>query len=224
MTGISEAAPAVGRQSDRAYAELKRLIVETELSPGVLLEERELMERLGVGRTPLREAIQRLTQDHLIESVPHHGYFVAEVTYANVSHAFELRLPIEVFAARLAARRATPADLARFDLLLAEIAEGMETTDRRWHLDVDRRFHLVVASATGNPYLRTTVEELFNLSARLQFMARHPISLAREEFDNYTRVRDAIARHDGDAAAAAMEEHIGTSPFLTGLGLDGLDS
>jgi DNA-binding GntR family transcriptional regulator len=224
MMSISEARLGTGRQSDRAYAELKRLIVETELAPGVLLEERDLMERLGVGRTPLREAIQRLTRDNLIESVPHRGYFVTEVTFANVRHAFELRLAIEVFAAGIAARRATARDLQQFDDLLAEIRAGLGTGDRHWHLDVDRRVHLVVASATGNPYLRQTIEDLFNLSARLQYMARQPISLAREEIDNYQHLRDAIGARDDTAAAAAMQDHIGTSPFLTGVGLDGVDS
>lgn len=223
MRSISDPRPTAGRQSDRAYTELKRLIVETELAPGVLLEERDLMERLGVGRTPLREAIQRLTRDNLIESVPHRGYFVTRVTFSDARHAFELRLVIEVFAAGVAARRATARDLRQFDDLLAEIRAGLDTEDRRWHLDIDRRVHLVVASATGNPYLRQTVEDLFSLSARLQNMVREPISLAREEIDNYQHLRDAIGARDEAAAAAAMQDHIGTSPFLTGVGLDGVD-
>lgn len=210
-----------GRQSDRAYAELKRLIIEVQLAPGVLLSERDLMERLGVGRTPLREAMQRLTKDHLVESVPHHGYFVAEVTFADLGHAFEVRLPIEGLAGRLAAQRATPVELERMRALLAEVRAGLDTDDTRWHLEVDRRFHELVAAATGNPYLRQTIEELFNLTGRLLYMGRRPITLARDEIENYERVVDAIARGDADAAEAAMREHIGTSPYLTAVGVAG---
>jgi DNA-binding GntR family transcriptional regulator len=201
--------------------ELKRLIVEVKLAPGVLLSERDLMERLGIGRTPVREAMQRLTKDHLVESVPHHGYFVAEVTFADLGHAFEVRVPIECLAARLAAQRVARAEVDQMRALITEVRAGLDTDDIRWHMDVDRRFHELVAAATGNPYLYQTIEELFNLTARLLYMARRPIPLAREEIDNYELVVAAIERGDPDGAEAAMREHIGTSPYLSAAGFDG---
>src|SRR3990172_10489661 len=93
------------RQSDCAYEQLKKMIVHMEFKPGSLVNETELMERLKIGRTPLREAILRLVEEKLVEIVPRRGYFIADVSMSDITYAQEFRQHLECTSARMAAIR-----------------------------------------------------------------------------------------------------------------------
>lgn len=205
-----------GRQSDFAYDELKELIVTVELAPDSLISEREMMERLGVGRTPLREALQRLASDHLVKSVPRRGYFVAGVTYRGVMHSYELRRCVEGFGARLAAERASEDQRQRLRDLLMEAEGGMETETGRWHLAIDARLHDLVAEASGNPFIPELLGELYNVSVRELYLSQRPITLVVDEIETYRELVDAICRGDADAADAKMREHLSWAVWWPG--------
>ncbi len=196
------------RQSDSAYAELKELIVTVRLAPDSLISEREMMERLGVGRTPLREALQRLASDHLVRSVPRRGYFVAGVTYRGVLHSYELRRCVEGLGARLAAERAGAEDRGRLQDLLREAEEGMAIETGRWHLSIDARLHELVAEASGNPFIKQMLDELYNVSVRELYLSQRPVTLVLDEIETYRSLVDAICRGDGDAAERSMRQHL----------------
>ena len=197
-----------GRQSDLAYDELKELIVTVQLAPDALISEREMMARLGVGRTPLREALQRLTSDHLVRSVPRRGYFVAGVTYRGAWHSYELRRYVEGLGARLAAERATEEQRQRLRDLLFEAEEGMETQTGRWHLAMDARLHDLVAEASGNPYIQQVLSELYDVSVRDMYVSKRPVTRVVDEIEKYRSLVDAICDGDADAAEQAMREHL----------------
>lgn len=202
------------RQSDAAYESLKQLIIRAELRPGAVIEEAVMMERLGVGRTPLREAVQRLAQEDLLESVPRRGYFVTEITAADLYNVFEVRLHLEAFAARLAAERIRPHQLAEFDALLEEGRAGI-AADRRdldWNLGIDERFHRIVSQATGNPYLVAAINRHLGLSVRTLYLSRVPITLIRDEIATYEEMRAALAAGDPAAAEDAMRKHLDFDP------------
>ena len=98
--------------ADRAYYAIRELIVTLELPPGAVVREPELTERLGIGRTPVREALRRLAQERLVEVFPRRGMFVTKVDVRDLARLCEVRVALEPEAARLAAERATQADLA----------------------------------------------------------------------------------------------------------------
>ena len=199
---------ATGRQSDFAYDELKQLIVTVELAPESLISERELMERLGVGRTPLREALQRLASDHLVRAVPRRGYFVAGVTYRGALHSYELRRCVESLGARLAAERATPEQRDRLRGLLREAEEGIDAEADRSHLAIDAKLHDLVAEASGNPYIRQMLGELHDVSVRELYVSKRPVTRVEDEIDKYRSLVEAICRGDGEAAEKAMRLHL----------------
>jgi len=201
------------RQSDIAYEQLKHIIVHVEMKPGALINEAALMKRLGVGRTPLREALQRLAQENLVEIIPRRGAFVAEVSVTDLAHVFEMRRALEGLAARLAAERATTDHVARLESFLAEAQAGMCSEDLHWNLETDRRFHDLVAEAAGNPYLQQTLDRLFNLAIRLMYLASRRMTLIQEELAHYRDIIEAIKNHDGDAANRAMCSHLWLTPF-----------
>jgi len=196
------------RQSDKAYEQLKQLIVQCELEPGTLIDERELMERLGVGRTPLREALQHLAQENLVDIVPRRGIFVAEASATDLAHVFELRTHLEGLAVQLAARRATPRHIAALEQFLTEAAAEADCDDLQWNLETDRRFHELIAEAAGNPYLQQMLDRLYNLAVRLLYLSMTRMTLIREELSTYRTIVDAIEAHDEEKAEEAIRVHL----------------
>lgn len=203
------------RQSDAVYDELRRMLVRTELKPGALVEEAEMMRRLNVGRTPLREALQRLVQDELIRNVPRRGYFVTDTSASDLFHVFELRLKLEGLAAHLAAERGTEVDHRALAELIAEgeagIAAGNE--DLVWNIEIDERFHMLVAQASGNPYLVRDIARHYALSVRVLYLSHMRLTLVRDEIGAYRALHKALRQRDPVAAEAAMALHLGDSPL-----------
>ncbi|HUY96679.1 MAG TPA: GntR family transcriptional regulator [Verrucomicrobiae bacterium] len=205
------AAVLLTRLSDQAYGHLRDLIVSLELEPGSLIAERETMAALGVGRTPLREALHRLAHDGLVEVVPRRGHFVSQVSLTDLTHVFELRQAIEGLSARLAARRATGSDRAALGALLRDARQLMNEPDSAAHLELDRRFHGLVADASRNGYIREDVERLFALSVRIQRLSGVPITTIEHELTNYEGVVSAIDDGDPDSAESWMCRHLDPS-------------
>ena len=112
--------------ADKAYHEIRGLIVSLELAPGAVIDERELIERLEIGRTPVREALRRLAHERLVEVYPRRGMFVTGVDVRELARLSEVRELLEPEAARLAAERATDADRGRLSLLLEELDAGAQ--------------------------------------------------------------------------------------------------
>ena len=118
--------------SDQAYFRLRDLIVSLKLEPGSLVREPELMERLGLGRTPVREALRRLAQERLVDVYPRQGIFVSRVDVGDLAALSEVRGSLEAFAGRLAAERATTRERDAAATLLEELehAAGSMTSER----------------------------------------------------------------------------------------------
>jgi GntR family transcriptional regulator, rspAB operon transcriptional repressor len=209
------------RLSDQAYEQAKHLIISGALEPGSLLVERDLMAQLGTGRTPLREALQRLERDHLVSVVPGGGYLVTSITTDGVQHIYELRRPIEALSARLAAQRARPRDRDLLQLFIREAELAGDDKDAFWHLSMDGRFHDLIAAATGNPYLRATASQLFSLTQRILMAARSTIPTVQDELPFYRELTDLIAAHDAERAEEVMLGHLFSVGSLTeGIRLD----
>ena len=107
--------------AERAYLDLRDRIVTLQLPPGTVVREDELMKELGIGRTPLREAVKRLALENLVEVQPRRGTFVTAIEAADIQGITEVRAELEGYAAELAALRLDPEMRARADALLAEI-------------------------------------------------------------------------------------------------------
>ncbi len=205
----------VRRKSDEAYGELRSRIMMAVLPPNALLDEKSLTEDLGIGRTPLREAVLRLEQEGLVVSMGRRGYVVASATPADLMRAYELRRELECFTAGLAAERRTPEDLARFDTFLARLVAEMDShvDDVIWQLAADEEFHRIIAEASGNRFAQQYLSFLFGLSVRSLYVARIPVTLVQEEIDNYRSVLTAIRMRDVGAARDAMGLHLTISPM-----------
>ena len=192
--------------ADRAYYAIRELIVTLELPPGAVVREPELTERLGIGRTPVREALRRLAQERLVEVFPRRGMFVTKVDVRDLARLCEVRVALEPEAARLAAERATQADLAELRGVLAEL-DGRRKRDPRALIDLDERIHRAIYHASHNPYLAETLEQYYAHALRIWMVA-----LARTDIGaavgGHHAVLEAVVRGDGARAARLMREHV----------------
>ena len=192
--------------ADRAYYAIRELIVTLDLPPGAVIREPELTAQLGIGRTPVREALRRLAQERLVEVFPRRGIFVTKVDVRDLVRLCEVRVALEPEAARLAAERATQADLAELRVVLAEL-DGRRKRDPRALIDLDERIHRAIYHASHNPYLAETLEQYYAHALRIWMVA-----LARTDIGaavgGHHAVLEAVVRGDGARAARLMREHV----------------
>jgi DNA-binding GntR family transcriptional regulator len=194
--------------SDQAYYRIRELIVTLELPPGSLVSERELMERLGLGRTPVREALRDLARDRLVEVYPRRGMFVSSVEVRDLAGLSEVRNTLEPRAARLAAERATDTDREEIERLLAEL-DGMhdEPSERRL-IDLDQRIHRHVYRCAHNPFLEESLNEYYVLTLRIWFLALDRVARLEDAVQEHRELLLAIRDGDGPRAEEAMRRHV----------------
>ena len=189
--------------ADKAYHEIRGLIVSLELAPGALIDERELIGRLAIGRTPVREALRRLAHERLVEVYPRRGMFVTGVDVRELARLSEVRELLEPEAARLAAERATDADRDQLAALLAELEAG-----RSELMDLDERIHRAVYRAAHNDLLEATLEQYYVLALRIWSIALDRAHELEEAVEAHRTLLEAIQAGDAERAADTMRAHV----------------
>jgi DNA-binding GntR family transcriptional regulator len=193
----------VASLADQAYHAIRGLIVSLELAPGAVIDERQLVERLAIGRTPVREALRRLAQERLVEVYPRRGMFVTGVDVRELARLSEVREVLEPEAARLAAERATDADRRELGALLAELdTAGGEL------MDLDERIHRAVYRAAHNDLLEATLEQYYVLALRIWSMALDRAHDLEEAVEEHRALLEAIRSGDAERAADTMRAHV----------------
>jgi DNA-binding GntR family transcriptional regulator len=196
--------------ADRAYADLRDRIVTLAIAPGAPIDEDRLGEELGIGRTPVREAIKRLALENLVTVFPRRGTFASEINITDLADISDVRTQLEGHAAFRAAQRITEAQRAELGQLAAELAESQGSDDVQGLMALDTRVHRFIHHCAGNPYLEETLGRYFNLSLRIWYLVldRLPHLFARvHEHDDLLR---AIAAGDGPRAREVLAQHIET--------------
>jgi DNA-binding GntR family transcriptional regulator len=194
--------------SDQAYYAIRELIVTLELAPGSVVSERALQERLGVGRTPVREALRDLAREQLVEVFPRRGIFVSGVEVGDIAGLSEVRLVLESKAARLAAERRNEEDRAGTEALLDELSQTADGLDERGLIDLDQRIHRHVYRCTHNPFLEATLEEYYVLTLRIWFLALDRVERLGHAIHQHHAILAAIRDADADRAEEAMRFHV----------------
>jgi len=189
--------------ADKAYHEIRGLIVSLELAPGAVIDERELIERLEIGRTPVREALRRLAQERLVEVYPRRGMFVTGVDVRELARISEVREMLEPEAARLAAERATDADRAALAALVEELDRGGSEL-----MELDERIHRAVYRAAHNDLLEATLEQYYVLALRIWSIALDRAHELEEAVEAHRTLLEAIQTGDGERAADTMRAHV----------------
>jgi DNA-binding GntR family transcriptional regulator len=189
-------------KSDQAFIEIERMIVLGEIAPGSLVSEKQLMEVTGLGRTPVREAVQRLSRERLLEIHPNRGVLVPATSVEAQLKLLELRRTLEPFAVRLAASRATDAQRHTARELADDVINGDKSVDD--FSNFLRNAHALVVAATHNEYIEVAMAPLQGLSRRFWFgHLSNPTEDLRQAAQLHHDILAAIADGDPDAAHAA---------------------
>ncbi|MFO1062044.1 MAG: GntR family transcriptional regulator [Dongiaceae bacterium] len=194
----------------RAYRRIKEKILLGEIPPLGTVDDRALMAELGTGRTPIREALQRLAFEGLVVVLPYRGTMASGIDMSELDQIMEVRIPLEILAARAAAQRATAPEIAALEALVGGYDIERLCAERRFVelLRLDQEFHHAVAAISRNRFMVRTLENLRDLTWRfyILFYRRHPPT-PRDSFNNYREVIAALARHDPDLVEKRLAAH-----------------
>jgi GntR family transcriptional regulator, rspAB operon transcriptional repressor len=193
---------------DAAYEAVKHRIITCVYKPGDYLNEAYVSTSIGIGRTPVHQAIDRLTQDGLLEVIPRKGIIVKPISLEEVVQITEVRRVNETFCVKLAAEHADNVDLAALGDILNRADAWTEVRNIEQMMLLDREFHMTLAKAAKNTVLANILKNLHERSLRFWFISLAAHDHHREVLREHRMIFDTIKRRDADAAAQAMLTHI----------------
>jgi DNA-binding GntR family transcriptional regulator len=207
------------RLSEKAYHLIKQRIVTLELAPLSVIDERVLGEELELGRTPIREALHRLSAEGLVNIAPRlsaeglvniaprRGMFVADISITDLARIFEVRIVLEQLCARLAAQRISQEQLVQMEVALRGLEE-LPAGEARDLMAIDERFHRLLYEAADNEFLMDTLNRLHALSMRLWHLVLNRLTDVQSAVGQHRQIAAAVGAGDGAKAAELIRQHI----------------
>ncbi|TYC63673.1 GntR family transcriptional regulator [Rhodobacterales bacterium] len=208
ISGRATATGRAARNSEIVYRDLRDDIMNVALAPGAPILEKEVTERYGISRTPVREAILRLAEERLVNVFPKSGTFVSRIPVSELREAIVARKALEEVCVREATAKASKSRLMELRAIVQREQELAENGDEHAFHDADNAFHSGIAAAAGYPGIWTMIEKI-----RIQVERYRRLTLPQKGrmqlvVSEHSAVLDAIETGDGDAAVAAMMSHL----------------
>lgn len=194
------------------FNELKRRIIEMEYKPGDAIIDKGLMDEFNVSRTPVREAVLKLSQIGLVEVKPRIGTYVSQIDLASVKHAYEIKKNLEGLAAELAAQRADERAILELFEIIDCFASYDIVKDYKDCIKADQRFHQIIRTASRNPMLIEILDELNIKTARFLQYIHYVLDDYDWFFGSLKEIAEAIRSRDKELARTTTEDH--TNKFL----------
>ena len=198
-------------KSDQIYDYLRRAIVRLEMKPGAAIAEKDICARFEVSRTPVREALQRLVEEDLVEIFPHSGTWVSRISFPLAEEGFVLRRALEVESVRRAATEISATGVAELEELIGGMRQILREDRLADYLEIDDAFHAAIARISGYPRIwkfiglaKVQLDRLRQLSAPV------PGHLA-EVTEQHAAIAQALARRNPTQAELAMRIHLDSS-------------
>ena len=196
------------RESDRVEAELRQLILTLELEPGLAISEATLMKDYGWGRTPLREAIQRLAEQSLLQIIPRQGVVVTALSIFDFAEMMDAMSMVIGPAAALACQRLTDEELDQLDEVVNTSEHAAQDGDFVRVAQLDFEFHCILADATCNRHLSRYLLHLHQVATRFNFAAWKRDRNATPSTEEHRQIVEIMRQRDVDGAKSAMRTHI----------------
>jgi DNA-binding GntR family transcriptional regulator len=200
---------AVENLSARVYNQIKNLILCNEIMPGQKLHHQQLSERLGVSRTPIREALTRLVQEGYVSFLPNRGFTCKEIRMQEAEELYELREALEAFAVEKAIETVTDAALRQLREKMNAYGRDVQNRFTRERLVYDQDVHLQIAHLTGNETLKNTLSHVFErivLKRRTDGLYDPARGIAAHQ--EHLRLLEAMERRDAAQAVAILRSHV----------------
>ena len=201
------------RASDRAYQALRADIIEWRLGPGTVLGEVEQSARLGVSRTPLREALSRLTAEGLTAPQPGRGVIVSEVSLEKITGLFDVRISLDCTAAALAATRADRHTFQELTRRFESASSLIQEADGEQHeyYELVAELDAAIDAAAANPYLLQAQRHLRTHLSRVRRLARDDVARLTASASEHAQIARSIAQANTDLAVASTKVHLHNS-------------
>jgi GntR family transcriptional regulator, rspAB operon transcriptional repressor len=196
------------RESDRVEAELRQLILSLELEPGLAISEASLMKEYGWGRTPLREAIQRLAEQSLLQIIPRQGVVITALSVFDFAEMMDAMSMVIGPAAALACQRITADELVQLEAVVEASEAAADQGDFVNVAQLDYEFHHILADATGNRHLSRYLLHLHQVATRFNFAAWKRDRKATLSIEEHRQILNHMHQRDIEGAKAIMLAHI----------------
>jgi len=205
-------------RSEEAYDEIKNQIISLKLSPGVQLDEANLGKDLGMGRTPVREALLQLVAGQLVEMVPNRGFFVRHITLDDVRDLYETMLMLHRGSVSIAIRRMEPEQIEELQEINEELKKAWLKTEILKVTLLNSQFHRILNEATRNVFLQAYLNNLQDPSQRLAFLTYSKgkgdgqfTGHGQLSYDDHEALIQSLKKGDEEEAAGIMRRHIKVS-------------
>lgn len=198
-----------GTLSDHTYNVLKEAIIRLEIKPGSALVVEEVSEQLGVSRTPIRTALNKLMSDGLVETIPGKGTYVTRLSEQHVNDVMDIRTLLECYSIRKAAEKRSDDDLEMLrDIVMKQDIVVQTYQHKNDHfLDSDYDFHLAIAEISQNPFLVNQLKILMD-NFRRYLNASTPPEISQQAYIEHSEILNYIAKQDVVEAEKYMLNHL----------------
>ncbi len=201
-------------QTDQTFQQLLDAIIKGDIRPGTRLRENDLASELGIGRGPLREALQRLESRKLITKVPHVGAQVVDFNLTELVEIYQIRENLEGLACELAAEHMTDSEIAELEALLKkhQVFVDESSGEAYIHQNSDLDFHFKIIQCSGNHWLiRVLCDELYYRVRMYRYQSAHQKSRPKRAIKEHTQIFEALKARDGELASLLMRRHIASA-------------
>ncbi len=192
--------------SDQAYHQLEQLIVTMELAPGAPVSEAQLSELLGIGRTPIREALQRLSREHLVSILPNRGIFIADLNPQKQLRVLETRRELERLICSKAAKRASDSEREEFKRIAKDFEKAAKEKNEELFIRVDKELNDLTILASKNEYAASAMAMLHGMSRRFWFGNFYQVADLPLASKLHADIAKAIAGADEKKAGLALDK------------------
>ncbi|WP_258359235.1 GntR family transcriptional regulator [Moorella sulfitireducens] len=208
LRGVDVIQPVMGQ---KVYEEIKEAIINNTIKPGVMLQERVIAEKLGVSRTPVREALRRLNSEGLIELIPGKGAMVTKITIEDIREIMQVREPLECLAVKLAAERIQPLDIKYLEEMIATWEEEINSGHQINFQSLSKKdiaFHEYIVEIAGNKRLAYILNLLRDQIRRITFLTQDNKTRIEISLPQHIKILQALKQRDPVAGEESMRQHM----------------
>ena len=198
------AEPKKELKSSKVYAILKQMVADYRFQPGARINVEKLVREVGMSRVPVWEAIRRLEQEGLLQTIPNRGVFMLEMTLEKAFELFQVRGALERLAGRLAAENVDKRTLDKIEKCLAQQVEVVEKGDLIAYSQLDYRFHALIYTMSGNLILE---EMLDSIKTRMQPVNLQVMPILLNLYQDHRAILEALHAKDADRVEKAFRSH-----------------
>ncbi|MDW7670499.1 MAG: GntR family transcriptional regulator [Bacillota bacterium] len=193
------------------YDQIKEEIINNRIAPGTPLIERQICAALKTSRTPVREALQRLAADGLVDIIPRRGVIVSDITTDDLYDIYDIRIVLEILAVKRCIERITDQGIMQMQQILEGMRDSLEKKEFKQFILYDRSFHSLIVDIADNPRLKKILKNMNDHIERITFLIYGDEQRMLQSISQHTNVFEAISNRDSGKGEKAIQDHLNST-------------